>query len=200
MVPNIVWLPDLNISKQPNKNFTVIFLSRIHPKKGIELLMKAISRMDERPVLQIAGTGEEKYIQKLKQKAKDMGIAEHIQWLGWQDRDEKFETLMQADLFALTSYNENFGNVVIEALHVGTPVLISDKIGLCTFVKDHEFGWICKPDIKQIQSKLTAAIRDTATRNDIGKSAPLIMQHCFSEEKLIPEYLTHYQSAFDRIA
>jgi glycosyltransferase involved in cell wall biosynthesis len=197
-IPNIVWLPPLNISKQPNKNFTIIFLSRIHPKKGIELLMKAISRMDEKPVLQIAGTGEEKYIEKLKQKAKDLDIAEHIQWLGWQDREEKFETLMQADLFALTSYNENFGNVVIEALHAGTPVLISDKIGLCNFVKDHKFGWICKPDIKQIQSKLSAAIKDTAARNDIGKSAPLIMQGCFSEEKLIPEYLARYQSAFDR--
>ena len=67
-----------------------------------------------------------------------------IQWLGWQDREEKFVTLMQADLFVLTSYNENFANAVIEALHAGTPVLISGEVGVSSFVKKHDLGWICE--------------------------------------------------------
>ncbi len=194
MIPNIVWLPPLEISKPLNKTFTLIFLSRIHPKKGIELLMKAISKMEIKPVLKIAGTGEPRYVNKLKQKAKELNISENIKWEGWQEREDKFTAFMEADLFVLTSYNENFGNVIIEALHAGTPVLISNKTGLCSFVKKYNLGWICKPEVADIIWKLQEAMNETAARNWISKCAPLVIADFFSEQKLIPEYIKQYQS------
>jgi len=194
MIPNIVTLPSINISKPQHTHFTIIFLSRIHPKKGIEILMEAISLIHDKPILQIAGSGEEKYIQKLKQKANDLGIAKHVEWLGWQDRDEKFSTLMKADLFALTSYNENFGNVVIEALHSGVPVLVSENTGLSDFVGTQNLGWVCLPTVTDIKSKLEEAIHNKSKREEISKSAPLKIHDYFSEKRLIPEYVTRYQS------
>ena len=194
MIPNIVWLPPLHISKSSNKIFTIIFLSRIHPKKGIELLMEAISCMSGKPLLQIAGTGEEGYIRQLKLKAESLHITEHIEWLGWQNREEKFTRLMQADVFALTSYNENFGNVIMEALYAGTPVLISDKTGLSDFVIQHDLGWICKPDEADIKLKLCEAIDEVQKRHRISKSAPAIISDYLSQDKLIPEYLIQYRS------
>jgi glycosyltransferase involved in cell wall biosynthesis len=194
MIPNIVWLPSITITKSQHENFTIIFLSRIHPKKGIDLLMEAISLLSSKPVLQIAGSGEEKYIQKLKQKANDLGIANNVQWLGWQDRDEKFSTLMKADLFALTSYNENFGNVVIEALHSGVPVLVSENTGLSEFVLKQNAGWVCHPQVHHIKLKLEEAMADQEKRNMISRTAPLKVYQYFSEEKLVPEYIRQYQS------
>jgi glycosyltransferase involved in cell wall biosynthesis len=194
MIPNIVWLPKLTICKQANSVFTIIFLSRIHRKKGIELLMQAISGMQIKPLLKLAGSGEEKYIQQLKQEAKTLGIHENIEWLGWQGRDEKFTAMMHADLFALTSYNENFGNVVIEALHAGTPVLISNTTGLSRFVKEHQLGWVCTPEADHIRSALEAAIADSTARDNITRTAPSMVAGYFSEEKLIPEYIRYYQT------
>ncbi len=86
-------------------------------------------------ILKIAGDGEEAYINELKQKIAALGIEHKVEWLGWKNREDKFRELMQADLFVLVSHNENFANVVIESLHVGTPVLVSDKVGLAKFVQ-----------------------------------------------------------------
>jgi glycosyltransferase involved in cell wall biosynthesis len=193
MIPNIVWLPPLHISKSHNKIFTIIFLSRIHPKKGIELLMEAVSGINTPLIIKIAGSGEDKYIATLKRKAKALGIAENVHWLGWQNREKKFAELMQADLFALTSYNENFGNVVVEALYAGTPVLVSDETGLSDFVAVHKLGWVCKPRVKDIQSTLREAIKDKLKREEISKHAVLIIQRHFSEKEIIPQYIRHYQ-------
>jgi len=194
IIPNIVWLPQIIVSKPSNKDFSIVFLSRIHPKKGIELLMKAISLIHPNPILKIAGTGDDKYLQKLKRKAKNLGIENNIEWLGWQNRDEKFEVLMQADLFALTSYNENFGNVVIESLHAGTPVLVSQQTGLSKFIAEHNYGWVCDTNVNDIHKKIRTAIADKETREKISKCASLNIYKYFSEDKLIPEYLKHYQA------
>lgn len=194
MIPNIVWLPPLHISKTPNKIFTIIFLSRIHPKKGIELLMEAISGMNIELVLKIAGSGDDNYLQQLKLKATNLNISGMVEWLGWQDREQKFAALMQADLFVLTSYNENFGNVVVESLHAGTPVLISDKTGLSDFVTGNKLGWICRPTVKDIAVQLRDAINNKPMREEISKRAALIIRGYFSEERLVPEYLRQYQS------
>ena len=193
MLPNIIWLPEMNIKKQGNKMFTIIFLSRIHPKKGIELLMQAISKVGFKVCLQVVGTGEKHYIKDLKLKAKELGIEDQIEWLGWINRDEKFEILMQADLFALTSYNENFANVVVESLHVGTSVLLSSHVGLSKFVASNNLGWVCGLDTEDIRDKLETAILNAEHRKKISTCAPEIIKLYFSEEILIPEYLHNYK-------
>lgn len=155
--------------------------------------MEAISGIQPKPLLKLAGSGEERYIQQLKHKAQALGIHENIEWLGWQGREEKFTAMMHADLFALTSYNENFGNVVIEALHAGTPVLISGTTGLSRFVKEQRLGWVCTPEVSDIQSTLEAAIADKAARDTITSVAPSMVSGYFSEKTLVPEYIKHYR-------
>ncbi len=194
VIPNIIWLPELRIQKNQNAVFTILFLSRIHPKKGIELLMEAISLLDINICLEIAGIGEKPYIQTLNKKAKELGIENKTKWLGWKDRTEKFEILMQADLFALTSYNENFANVVVESLHVGTPVLLSAEVGLSRFVSEQALGWVCELQVQDIKKNIEAAVQNIHQRKRIIKSAPLIIKNHFSEEKLIPQYLYQYHS------
>ena len=194
VVPNIIWLPHLQIEKRQTEVFTILFLSRIHPKKGIELLMESISTLKTNVHLAIAGAGEKDYIEGLKKKAKKLGINSKIEWLGWIDREQKFDILMQADLFALTSYNENFANVVIESLHVGTPVLLSSEVGLSGFVAEHNLGWICTLNPENITKKIEAAIQDTGKHERIKNYAPACVKKYFSAEMLIPQYLQLYRS------
>ncbi|TKK68206.1 glycosyltransferase [Ilyomonas limi] len=193
MVPNILTLPPLPLVKKANEVFTLQFLSRIHPKKGLEFLFETIANIPFPVVLKIAGSGEEEYITELKQKAKELNIESKIQWLGWQDRASKFDLLMNADLFVLTSYNENFANVVIESLHVGTPVMVSDKVGLAAFIESEHMGWVSSLSTAAITKTIIAAINDVAARKRIAAEGPEIIKSHFSIEKLVDDYVIAYQ-------
>lgn len=191
--PNIITLPDLPIVKKENELFTLIFMSRIHPKKGIEILLKAFSLLEFPAVLQIAGSGEEAYIATLRNLAADLGISERVQWLGWKGREDKFQALMAADLFVLVSLNENFANVVIESLHMGTPVLVSADVALSEFVQQQELGWVSSLDITDVAEKITNANQDRIKLDRISKSSRKVIADNFSEGRLIGKYAEEYQ-------
>ncbi|WDF54456.1 XrtY-associated glycosyltransferase XYAG1 [Mucilaginibacter sp. KACC 22063] len=194
MLPNILSLPELKIADKNNDVFTVIFMSRIHPKKGIEILLKAIANLNFAVKLKIAGSGEDEYITKLKQLAGDFNIADKIEWLGWQNREQKFKELMNADLFALISYNENFANVVIESLHAGTATIVSEHVALSDFVEKNDLGWVTTLDVDNVTAKLTDAYHDQAKRDRIAKDGSYIIAKYFSADKLISDYFNIYTS------
>lgn len=196
VLPNILDLPkslperSINTGKTPLK---FIFLSRIHPKKGLELLFEALSSNDVAWILNIAGDGEEAYIESLKALAVRLGVAPKIHWLGWIDGTAKFELLAQQDLLILTSYNENFANVIIESLAVGTPVLISDQVGLWDYVHNNNLGWITKLDAREIAPTLAEVQADNTHREWIQNNAPGIIQRDFSPLHVAQQYLDAYQ-------
>src|SRR5690606_22328250 len=101
--------------------------------------------------LRIAGSGDEEYVEKLKRYAERLEIASNLEWLGWKNREEKFVALMKSDCIVLTSHNENFANVVIESLHVGTPVIVSEDVGLAPFVRENDLGWVTKLNADDIR-------------------------------------------------
>ena len=197
-LPNILSLPDLDIVKEKNDIFTIIFLSRIHPKKGLELLFDAIGQLPFEVLLKVAGSGEEAYIEELKWKAVKLSIAKKIQWIGWKDRNEKFVELMNADLLALTSINENFANVVIESLHMGTPVLISDQVGLASFVSENNLGWVSRLNVGSISNTLNEAFADKKKRMKINKTGRIKIQESFSKTVLIQKYTDIYKLVANR--
>jgi glycosyltransferase involved in cell wall biosynthesis len=191
--PNIISLPDIPVQHQPNHVFTLIFLSRVHPKKGLDLLFKAISQLNFNVLLKIAGDGDEVYITSLKQLAADLAIFDKIEWLGWKKREEKFTELMQADLFVLVSLNENFANVVIESLHVGTAVLISEDVALADFVNKQDAGWVSTLEVNNIVQRLTEANAQTGKLADIRANGRQIIENNFSEKILIANYVESYK-------
>ena len=136
----------------------MIFLSRIHPKKGLETLFEALSSVDFSWRLQIVGEGEESYVSLLKNLAREYSITDRIDWLGWRNGSEKFQLLADADLFVLPSQNENFANVVLESLAVGTPVILSDQVGLSEYVIKQNFGWVYSGGSTELAQQLHLAL------------------------------------------
>lgn len=191
--PNIITLPELLPVKHENEVFTLIFMSRIHPKKGVEILLNAFSQLKFPAVLKIAGSGEEDYIIRLKEMAAELGIAERIEWLGWLNREDKFRELMNADLFTLVSFNENFANVVIESLHMGTPVLVSEEVALSAFVEQQGLGWVSSLAVEDVVSKITSASEDHIKLDRIMKNSRRIIAENFAPERLVRKYVAEYQ-------
>lgn len=195
VVPNIVELPKrLNYRTRENKGILEIaFLSRIHHKKGIEFLLRALSETTVLYRLRIAGGGEETYIEQLKKLAKELNIANKVDWVGWLDGKAKYEFLANADVLALTSYNENFAMVVIESLAVGTPVFLSDRVGLSEYVEDNKLGWVTELDEVQITQQIEYIFNHQAESKAIRTRAADQIYEDFAALNLAKQYLKAYQ-------
>jgi len=199
-LPNILDLPDVSIKRKKTDKFTLLFFSRIHPKKGIELLFYALAQSTNSYKLKIAGTGDLEYIQSLKELALELKISCNIEWLGWISPHNKYVQLLSADVFVLTSFNENFANVVIESLHVGTPVLISENVGLSTFVEQENLGWVTDLSISNIAYNIREAFYDKKKIERINLVANGIVSKHFSPSILSSLYLKEYSKAISKAA
>lgn len=110
----------------------LLYLSRIHEKKGCDLLIQAFAKVIKRPDLQLimAGPCHDNYIIYLKNLVEKLGIQDRVHWPGMLKGDLKAAAFTAAEAFVLTSHQENFGIAVAEALAYGKPVLISDQINI----------------------------------------------------------------------
>jgi len=181
---------------EPNENiFNLLFLSRIEKKKGLEILFRALSYLNCPWKLTIAGTGRPSYIKNLRKLSDQLKTSSSICWKGEVSGAAKYNLMAKSDLLVLFSHNENFANVVTESLSTGTPVAISDQVGLAPFIKQHDLGWISELEPFAIAGTLKQAFHDLEKRKRIRKTAPELIKKYFAEAKLVREYLQLYQQA-----
>lgn len=124
-----------------------LYLSRLHEKKGCDLLIEAFARIAADPdvVLVMAGPDQTGWMAELKALAERLGISDRITWTGMLRGNLKWGAFYAAEVFCLPSHQENFGIVVAEALACGLPVLISDKVNIWREVEQAGAG-IVKDD------------------------------------------------------
>jgi len=194
-IPNFVTMPDgpFTHTARIKGIFRLLFLSRIEEKKGLDLLIKGLPLLKVPYSLTIAGDGDPGYIEQLKQLAKSAGVVQNIKWIGFQGKN-KFNLLAEHDLLVLPSHDENFGNVVIESLSVGTAVLISKFVGLADFVSDNELGWVCDPVENQIAEKINRINKNRDRLDDIREKAPGLIRREYNEQQLVNRYIDMYRS------
>lgn len=125
IIPNGIDLSNIKEIKEKYGTRKMVFLSRIHPKKGIELLLEAWRKSNTNGwTLEIAGNGELNYAENLIESAKDL---KNVHFVGAQYDEAKWHFLRSADVMVLPSYSENFGIAVAEALAVGVPVITTTE-------------------------------------------------------------------------
>lgn len=131
-----------------------LYLSRIHEKKGLDLLIKSLTSLDASLLTDvkfiIAGSGDEKYIAKLKQMISDANLEPYFTWVGMLSGNLKWAAFNSSDAFILPSHQENFGIVVAEALSFSLPVLTTNKVNIWQEVQDYNAGIIQNDDTKGI--------------------------------------------------
>jgi glycosyltransferase involved in cell wall biosynthesis len=123
----------------------VLFLGRIHPKKGCDLLIRAFADVaHELPETQLvfAGPGGDDVMASLRAVAERSGVADRITWTGMLQGELKWGALSASDVFALPSHQENFGIAVVEAMACALPVLISDKVNIWREVAADGAGFV----------------------------------------------------------
>jgi glycosyltransferase involved in cell wall biosynthesis len=123
----------------------LLFLSRIHPKKGLDLAIEAFARhAARRPDLQfvIAGPDQSGLRPALEARAAALGITTRVHWTGMLSGHAKWGALRNAEALFLPSHQENFGIVVAESLACGVPVLISDKVNIWREIVEDDAGLV----------------------------------------------------------
>lgn len=144
------------VSKSPFLN--ILFLSRVHPKKGIELLIEAVSLLkNEKFNVIIAGEGDQNYVQNLIKLSIEKEVDHKIRFLGGIYGQDKWDLYEQANLFVLPTHSENFGIVIIEALAAGVPV-ITTKGTPWKELETYNCGWWIDLSVENLSKALQQAI------------------------------------------
>lgn len=135
----------------------VLFLGRVHAKKGCDLLIDAFARVagrDQRLHLVIAGPDETGWVTSLRAQAQAAGIEDRMSLPGMLQGDLKWGAFHASDVFVLPSHQENFGVAVAEALGCGLPALISDKVNVWREIQADGAGIVASDTVEGTEKSL----------------------------------------------
>ena len=196
VIANGIDVSQIQMKDSWQRTKTLLFLSRVHIKKGIELLINAVAELKDQMQgyhVIIAGEGDDNYIAELKTLAKDKDVDRIIEIIGGVYDEKKWRLYRQADVFVLPTYSENFGIVVAEALASGTPV-ITTKGTPWEELQSRNCGWWvdCK------QEDITYAVRSAINATDdklkvLGKNGRRLMEERYSVEAIAQQMNTLYE-------
>lgn len=133
----------------------LLFVGRISWKKGLDRLLRALALLPQDLVLKIAGNDEENLQPQLMQLAVQLGVSARVRWLGSVLGAAKWQLYSQAAVTVVPSMSENFGNVVVEALAMGCPVVTTPGVGASTVVEACNGGEICDGSSAALAAAIT---------------------------------------------
>jgi glycosyltransferase involved in cell wall biosynthesis len=142
--------------------------------------------------LLIAGNDEENYRSKLGVLARRFGVIDRIHFLGPIHGKRKWELLESARLLALPSYSENFGNVVLEAMAVGCPVIVTPEVGIASTVREVGCGVVCSGEPERLGAEIRELIRDHERRQRMAQAGRHAVKHHFSWRAISDRMLNLY--------
>lgn len=180
----------------------LLVLSRLHPKKGLEYLLKAFLELTQRENfrswrLVVAGDGEKPYVEKLKRLAQIRGENGKVIFPGWLDGARKAAALRDASLFVLPSYQENFGLSVAEAMSARVPVLVSRGVNLAPEIEKGGAGWVVELTAASLRESLEEALESETERKKRGRSGFELVNQRFRWPLVARELIQRYQEIID---
>ena len=200
------------ISKDKVKK-QILFLSCIHIKKGIELLIDAFDRiitknanMDDWTVA-IVGNGEEEYIRELKRKVESLNLRDKVKILAPVFGDAKVNLYQESSIFCLPSYSENFGMVIAEAMSCGVPCITTNGTpwqllngevstmgaNLDILGKNRKTGWCIDLNVDNLEKALLEAMtKKTAALYEMGQKGNLLVQENFNYKSVARKVMQLY--------
>jgi glycosyltransferase involved in cell wall biosynthesis len=154
--------------------FRLLFLSRVHPKKGLPLLFDALRRVRASGVevhLDVVGGGDPAYVRELVAAVSAAGLDAQVRFVGELQGEAKRHAFAQADAYVLPSSNENFGIAVAEALAASLPVVISDQVGIADDVLAAGAGLVTTLDAGELANAIAALAGDPVRRSAMAVAA-----------------------------
>ena len=178
----------------------ILFLSRVHPKKGVDLLIRAMAVVKAKmpgAQLLIAGPGDDRYFAELKALAERLGITDVVSFLGMARGAEKQSLYQVADVFVLPTHQENFGLVLAEAMACGAPVITTRGTDIW---RELEQGGarIVDHDPKDIAAEIERVLSDLDEARRQGERGRQFVHEWLDVDQVAAGYESMYLDAIRR--
>ena len=182
----------------------ILFMSRIEPKKGLDLLIPALESILESGIefsFILAGSNPQDadYETQIKVQIHNSILAKYTTITGFVSGDLKNELLTNADLFVLPSYYENFGIAVAEAMAAGVPVAISDRIHIAEDIREAEAGWVGPLEVGAIANSIKSALLNPEERQRRGLNGQEYAKKYYNWEAIAQQTIDAYQQILSSI-
>jgi glycosyltransferase involved in cell wall biosynthesis len=159
----------------------VLFLGRLHFKKGLDLLVPAfdvVRKAKPNARLVIAGPENDGHGQEVRRWVSERGLDSAVHFVGPLEGLDVVRAFVDADVFALPSYTENFGMAVIEAMACALPVVISDQVNIHHEISQADAGLVTHCDVDEVAAALLNLLDDPDRRRTMGKAGrQLVREH-----------------------
>jgi len=187
----------INLFPQVANRRCLIFLGRIHPKKGLERLLAVlpeISRRHPSVLLIIAGDGEQSDVRALKNLVQFKNIGSHVLFTGMVEGETKWSALACAEVFILPSKQENFAIAVAEAMHSGLPVVITNKVNSWPFIEKAQAGFVIEEDYAELEiaKRLDELLSDPDRARCMGSRGKDFANQYFSWQRVKKSMISLY--------
>lgn len=192
VIPNGIQVAQISLKKSWTPTHSLLFLSRIHPKKGIDQLIRSLSVIPADYKLKIAGEGEPSYIKELQDLALAEGVADRIEWLGGVYGERKWDVIQAADVMVLPTHSENFGIVVAEALASGTPVITTHGTPWKSLIEEHCGWWIPCGAASLRQALVEYASCTEVQLQQMGVNGRKLVEKNFSTQNVAKRFVEMY--------
>lgn len=177
---------------------TVLFLSRMHHKKGVHILLSAAALLRERnitPQLLIAGTGDEEYTARIQEQIRELNLGDQARLLGMVKGLEKISLYQAADVFALPTSQENFGFVLPEALACATPAITTKGVDTWPELEASGSTLIAEQTPEAFAQAIAALLGDPDRRDRMGEAGRRWVLSALDPDTVARRYADLYAAA-----
>jgi glycosyltransferase involved in cell wall biosynthesis len=176
-----------------------LFLGRVNRKKGLDRLIPALAQAPGLRLV-IAGNDEEEYTLVVDDLARRAGVGDRVIFTGPIHGADKAALLSSARLLVLPSYSENFGNVVVEAMAAGCPVVVTREVGIAEAVEQAGAGLVVDGGARELGNAIASLADDDRQRREMGARGRAAVAAQFSWPAVAERMEELYQSVRDRRA
>ncbi len=175
----------------------ILFAGRINFKKGLDVLVSAFSKIVNQyqdAILVLAGPDNEGYGDYIRAIARTMNIGEQqLIFTGMLQMRELLEAYVDADVFVLPSYGENFGLTVVEAMACGCPVIVSDKVGIAGDIRGAGAGLVAAHNPNQVSRALLSILGNHGIGKQMGEAGMRLVNNKYDVSRVVMELTRQYQ-------
>jgi glycosyltransferase involved in cell wall biosynthesis len=190
---------DLTILQQPRSwplgkmcNLRIGFLGRFHPKKNIELLIRAVADLPY-VSLRLAGAGTEQYHRGLLNLVEQVGLRDKVQWLGFISAEQRPNFFSTIDVLVMPSAYECFGMVAAEAMVHGVPSIVSETTGIAELIAQYECGVIVPANVEAIRAAIERLHADSGALTELSQRSILASRQQLSFSSYGPRLAAAYR-------
>ena len=189
---NSTALPDDVLGLLKSGRPIILALGRISWKKGLDRLVEALPHLPAAWLL-VVGNDDEGYSRRLRELAEQFGVIDRTVFSGPVYGATKSDLYRKATLLALPSHSENFGNVVLEAMAEGCPVVVTPEVGAASIVKDSGGGLVADRAPPEFASALKQLISDPDLRNAMGSRGQEWVTTRYSWDRIAAQMIDVYR-------